>query len=175
MPCKGGYRLRIEEGRRRLQEEKNRGDSPADRFWHSLVHRVHDTPAGFSGLTPPEQTYFAVCLLEGEVYNGGFDQYFSNSSADYYSQAVDGLVELGAVHSLKLLRAAKDALFGANPVPPTQSDRIAVFPGMSDAHVAPPDWSKRLDDLDRRFCEDPDRLGERLDRFAEKHGLPVDS
>jgi hypothetical protein len=175
MPCRGGYRQQIEAGRRRIEEEKKRRDGPAARFWRSLVHRVHETTEGFGGLTPAEQIYFAVCLLEGEVYNGGFNQYFYNSSADYYARAIDGLTELGAVQSLQLLRDAKGILFGSNPVPPTQSERSAAFPDLSDTHTAPPDWSERLDDLDRRFWEDPDGLRGRLDRFAAKHGLPVDS
>jgi hypothetical protein len=175
MPCKGGYRKQIEEGRRRIEEERKRRDSPAGRFWRSLVHRVHETAEGFGGLTAAEQIYFAARVLEGEVYNGGFDQYFYNSAADYYARAVEGLIELGAAQSLTLLREAKSILFGSNPVPPTQTERIAVFPGMSDAHAAPPDWSERLDDVNRRFWEDPDRLGERLDRFAAKHGLSVES
>jgi len=171
MPCKGGYRQQIEEGRRRLEEEKARRGSPAARFWRSLVERVHRRSDGFRGLTAPEQLYFAVHVLEREVYNGGFDQYFSNDSADYYDQAVEGLRELGATESLGLLIEAKEILFGAIPAPPTQSQRYAVFPGISETHAAPPDWSERLDDLDRRFCADPDRLGERLDRFAQNHGL----
>lgn len=73
-----------------------------------------------------------------------------------------------------MLLRAKEILFGATPVPPTQPERFAVFPGRSDAHAAPPDWSEQRDDLDRRFWEDPDQLLERLDRFAEKNWLPMD-
>lgn len=174
MPCKDSYRQEIEGGRRRLDGEKKRRDSAPARFWLSLVDRVHHTPGGFGGLTAAEQIYFAVCILEGEVYNGGFDQYFSNNSADYYGRAVDGLKELGARQSLRLLLEAKEILFGENPLPTTQTDRIVVFPGIS-THAALQGWSDRLNELDRRFNEDPDGLGERIDRFAAKHGLPIDS
>jgi hypothetical protein len=144
MPCQGGYRKQIEEARRAgAKVEKKRRDGPWDRFWHSLVDRVYNTAEGFGGLTWAEQIYFAVTVLHGEVYNGGFVQYFSNDSADTYSRAVDGLKELGATQSLKLLLEAKDTLFGANPVPPTQAQRSAMFPGMSETDAARPDWSER--------------------------------
>jgi hypothetical protein len=87
MPCKGGYRKDIEEGRRRIEEEKKRRDSPGDRFWRSLVDRVHRTPEGYGGLTEAEQVDFAVCVLEGEVYNGGFEQYFFNSRPSRFCSA----------------------------------------------------------------------------------------
>jgi hypothetical protein len=175
MPCKGGYRKDIEEGRRRIEEEKKRRDSPGDRFWRSLVDRVHRTPEGYGGLTEAEQVYFAVCVLEGEVYNGGFEQYFFNSSADYYARAVDGLTEMGAVQSLSLLLEAKQVLFGSTPMPSTESDRFAVLLGIADDAAEAPEWAQWLDAVDRRFCEDPDQLTERLARFAEQHSLYEES
>jgi Domain of unknown function (DUF4375) len=49
--------------------------------------------------------------LSGEVYNGGFYQYFDNTSADSYHYAELGLIRLGATHSLGLLQKAKEHLF----------------------------------------------------------------
>jgi hypothetical protein len=111
------------------EEEKKRRDGPWYRFWRSLVDRVHNAPEGFGGLTWAEQTYFAINVLHGEIYNGGFVQYFSNSSADCYPRAVDGLKELGATQSLKLLLEAKETLFGANPVPPKAVGAVSAVSG----------------------------------------------
>jgi hypothetical protein len=171
MPCKGGYRKSIEAGKRRIEEEKKRRDSPPARFWRSLVDRVHRTPTGFASLTGAEQAYYAIRVLLGEVYNGGFDQYFFNGSADHYSVAVEALSEIGAMQTLALVLEAKDALFGSHDVPPTEAGRHAMLPSMIETDDDEPEWSRRLDAIEKQFCDDPDHLDERMAAFAEEHGL----
>jgi Domain of unknown function (DUF4375) len=96
MPCKGGYRESIEKGKRYIREERERRlTGPFRKLWVSLVEKVHQSPTGFDGLSHREKLYFAVGLLEGEVYNGGFHQYFFNNSGSYYSYAEEGLIALG--------------------------------------------------------------------------------
>jgi Domain of unknown function (DUF4375) len=58
---------------------------------------------GFGGLPRQEKLYFSVCILDGEVYNGGFHQFFFNYSGEHYHEAFFGLAELGAFHSRELL------------------------------------------------------------------------
>lgn len=123
MPCKGGYRQNIEDGKLRAEEHKRYLASSEASYWNSLVGRVHNTPEGFSGLALAEQHYYAVCVLRGEVYNGGFDQYFGNSSGDCYASACAGLLELGATQMLALLEEARYVLFGTEPVPSEQALR----------------------------------------------------
>jgi hypothetical protein len=79
MPCETGTRERIDAGRRWHEERGER--EPSRALWLSLVDRVHNTPSGFAGLSGPEKIYYSVVLMEGEVYNGGFDQYFFNRAA----------------------------------------------------------------------------------------------
>jgi hypothetical protein len=83
----------------------------------SLVEQVHHTAAGFDGLPHPQKLYYAVGCLEGDVYNGGFQQYFSNDSASYYAYAEEGLIAIGALRTLELLQEAKEMLFSSEPVP----------------------------------------------------------
>jgi hypothetical protein len=60
-------------------------------------------------------------------------------------------------------------------MPSTESDRFAVLLGIADDAAEAPEWAQWLDAVDRRFCEDPDQLTERLARFAEQHSLYEES
>ncbi|MCR1764692.1 DMP19 family protein, partial [Pseudomonas aeruginosa] len=100
MPCKGGYRQNIEDGKRFHTERRRYLASPQALYWSALVNRVYDGREGFAGLSPAERSYYAVSVLSGEVHNGGFDQYFGNSSGDQYQAARAGLRELEAEDAL---------------------------------------------------------------------------
>lgn len=171
MPCKKGFRKNLEDGKRRAAERKQSRDNPdpATRHWRSLVDQVWRTPGGFAALSRANQTYFAICLLEGEVYNGGFDQFFSNSSGDYYEEALRGLNELGAAECRRLLIAAKELLFGAGDVPPTQSERQRRMASGTSVR------ERKLDDLDRQFGIEASALRDLTAKFAHTHKLfPVE-
>jgi len=167
MPCKNGTRESMEAAKLYYQKERELDKTcPFRKLWRELVHRVHDTDLGYAGLSDPEKKYFAVGLLEGEVYNGGFDQYFHNSSSDYYSDAEVGLEEIGAMQSLSLLRQAKQIVFGDAVIPEdTEQRREILLQRDFDS------YAKQLDELDRLFWEDPDGLSERSESFARKHAL----
>ncbi len=170
MPCKGGYRQRIEDGKK--QREREYEQSAERKYWLALVDRVFKTSQGMAGLSQPEKTYYAVSCLIGEVYNGGFDQFFSNSSGELYGLALDGLLEFGADKSAGLLIQAKEVLFGDELVPLDRSKRLKLMPTMgNETHPA---WGK-LDLLDREFYEDPDRLAEKGKAYAISHHLYKDS
>jgi hypothetical protein len=55
-------------------------------------------PVGFAGLTEAEQTVHCVDGLEREVNNGGFDQFFFNSSGNTALETIPALERLGAKH-----------------------------------------------------------------------------
>ena len=167
MPCKAGYRQSLEESKRRAVEEREalRSD-PFRKLWVSLVARENGSPNGFDSLTEPERLYYSVGLLELEVYNGGFDQYFFNSSSSYYAHAEAGLALLGAAQALQLLRQAKEELFPAAAVPEdTKARRQALRVPRS------PELDSKLSGLDRQYWADPDGLEPRLQAFAREHGL----
>ncbi len=169
VPCKRGYRHRIEEGKRRREEEKRYRESPAWKHWLHLVEKA-TPPDGFSRLSAPEQRFFAVRVLIGEVYNGGFDQYFYNSAADTYVQALEGLQELGLTDSLRILRAAKEAMFGADRVVPDTVSRRALLRMKATTPAAKP-VQQTLDRLDKECWADPDKLDELLEEYANNHRL----
>ncbi|MGY0216354.1 DMP19 family protein [Endozoicomonadaceae bacterium StTr2] len=164
MPCKNGYRENIEASKEYYKKERELDKTcPFRALWRELHHKVFKTNEGFDGLTEAEKTYFAVNILVGEVYNGGFDQYFNNSSGSQYRFAEYGLVQLGATHSLKLLRKAKQSLFENHPVPADQAQRQILIEKIC------PDAD--LDDLDTEFYKDHDDLDTRIEAFAVKTGM----
>ena len=77
---------------------------------------------GWDELTPIQRQVLAVQLLEGEVNNGGFDQYFFNSSGDSWPDAQAGLQAIGATAVAKLLDQAL-ARFGDGPPSTVQEIR----------------------------------------------------
>lgn len=151
LPCKGGYRDRIEAGKRHRVEAKAYRQSPQAKYQDSLVRRVHEGEGGFENLSSAEQKYFAVVMLEGEVYNGGFDQFFWNSSGSYYAIACEALLELGATQSLMLLREAKQFIFGAKSVPETTEERRQLLHSLRPSNSEQSDLAGVLDGLDTKF------------------------
>lgn len=171
MACKQGIRKSIEASRTYHQSLKTY--DPVHELWKSLVERCSSEPS-LRDWSDQERNYFSVYLLEGEIYNGGFDQYFHNSSGDYYRYALSGLEEIGASYSLTILREATELLFGNDGPSADQADRWRM---MEQKHrrferlAMKPEWSVRLEELDRRFCKDPDQLGDLLNAYAEEHRL----
>jgi hypothetical protein len=160
-PCKRGFRRNIEEGKQRYAERKlaQANPEPATKHWRWLVNEV-----SCSELSAENQNYFAVCLLEGEVYNGGFHQFFNNSSGNYYADAMRGLEELGADECCRILLAAKRLLFGEHEVPGTQAARF-------DYLELNPAQEKTLAGLDRAFGNETAKLRELVTQYAQKHRL----
>jgi len=171
MACKQGIRKNLEEAR--AFYKRMEAYDPVRALWRSLVDRSSDDP-GLIGWSEPERTYFSVNLLEGEVYNGGFDQYFTNSSADSYRYAVAGLAEIGAVRSLGIVREAADLLFGKDGPPATKEGRWRIMRSSArrlSEVVSRHRRAGRLEQLDQAFWDDADRIGERLTDHADRHGL----
>ena len=168
MPCKGNFREQIEAGKRRREQDRIYEQSPERKYWLDLVRRVYKTSQGFGGLSQAEKTYFAISCLIGEVYNGGFEQFFSNSSGELYALALGGLFELEAEASVALLEQAKELLFGHSPVPIDQARRQETMPTRTNEFT--PEW-KQLDVIDKAFYRDPDRLAERCKAYAIQHSL----
>lgn len=164
MPCKNGTRKNIESAKEHYARERELNRTcPFRALWRELVNKVHNQPGGFEALSEGEKQYYAVRVLVGEVYNGGFEQYFHNSSADYFRYAELGLMRIGATESLALLRASKAVVFGNDSVPREQSAR---WIGLKSTNNSP-----ALELLDSKFWTDPDSLETKLERFAYEESL----
>jgi hypothetical protein len=170
MPCKGGYRDRIEAGKKRREDEKKYDKSPARLFWLALVRSVHAPGNTFKMLSKDEQTYYAVRVLVGEVFNGGFYQFFSNHSGELYGLALDGLLELEAINTYRLVAQAKELLFGTLSVPLDFMARNNVLPDIESLDIKD-ERGILLDTLETEFYTDADSLDAKLTQFATTRGL----
>ena len=151
-------------------KHRQRKATPLGDLYLDLMHRVHETDAGFDGLSEPERLYYVITRLRNEVNNGGFHQYFFNSSGSYYSHAEAGLLKLGATQTLALLHLAKEIVFPDEPVPTdTEIRRAHMF--SRDANPDESELMRRLDELDQRFYHSPDDITPRLEAFARENGL----
>jgi hypothetical protein len=169
MPCKQGNRENLERAKEYYKKQKEY--NPFRELWTSLVQRVHQTEAGYEGLTHEERVYWCARILEGEVYNGGFHQFFTNSSGEHFEDTINALLELRAFESLKLLRAAADLLFEDGMVSTDRAVRNSSIKDFPKEGYKETEWCIQLDQLDKAYWAKPDSLGEKLDRYAEEHEI----
>lgn len=109
-------------------------------------------------LSTQEQEIAALWLLEADVYNGGFVQFFCNWGEEAYIRAVRALQAIGAVHALEIVQsgyACIEHLSEDNRL--TQLWDIPKFLTEEEA--------ERLDKLDKRFWEDHDHIAEIAYRY----------
>lgn len=170
VPCKKGYRESVNSAKS-LEKERERKrkeweSSPSGVYLTNISNIAYSSETGFFDLSESDQKYLAVCLLDGEVNNGGFHQFFFNSPGGYYSAAVAGLIEIGAMKSALLLKEAKELLFGQAPVPADTISRRSILPGV-EPNPMPPQASTKLYELDKQYWDGPDDIFKLLDEFAE--------
>ncbi len=138
-------------------------------LYSSLVDRVCSSPGGFDSLSHAEKAYYALTLFQNELNNGGFHQFFFNSSGSYYEVIENGLVTLNEQQVLALLREAKQIVFPGAAVPVDMNTRRELM-HIPDAD-APGSLMKKLDELDQRFYKTPNTLSPKLQAFAREQEL----
>ncbi len=106
-------------------------------------------------LSEVDQTVILVWSLRDEVGNGGFDQFYFNSSGDYAVETVHVLERIGARETAALVSEG-NTLFPTQPVPSKRERRIAELDTFSDS--ATDTWDR----LEQVFYGDPDNLDELL-------------
>lgn len=164
VPCFRGEREQIEDGKRSYQEWKAYVASPPYLFWRDLVNRAHGD--GLGRVSPEERDYFAIGVLQGEVFNGGFYQYFSNSSGNLFDLTVAALERLGAKDALAALMDAKRLVFGAEPVGDWTQRNAALDRLEGDA-----EFQAGLQACDDRLCAMDRSLSEIMEEFAVANGF----
>lgn len=65
-----------------------------------------DNMAALSG---PERVFYITQALEMEVNNGGFSQFFYNSSGDFANELVSAFTTIGALHTVPICEKALSA------------------------------------------------------------------
>jgi hypothetical protein len=101
-------------------------------------------------------------VLESEVNNGGFSQYFQNLSCETTGFIAEALETIGAPRTAEICRRAIAAAFpdGLPADPEAISSAAAEFP---------PQTEEKLGALDTEFYQYPHNLTELLFAFVSKH------
>jgi hypothetical protein len=87
---------------------KYRSDSLVLAFEQALDQKAERV--GMEALTEEERIILAIEALEREVNNGGYDQFFTNSSNEYASIVVNALNRIGCPETANLTQQAIDCL-----------------------------------------------------------------
>ena len=119
---------------------------------------------GIGQLDQHEIVVFSVWQLEAEVNNGGFLQFFWNSSGDLAEETVDSLVKLGAHNTASIVQAAIDN-FGKPGAPKDRERRQVVLEELEQA------GQLKLDSLDSEFYTYPDNLELLMCTYAQSNGM----
>ncbi|TAL39760.1 MAG: DUF4375 domain-containing protein [Alphaproteobacteria bacterium] len=116
----------------------------------------------FSAQSVPQKVFSSIWQVEAEVNNGGFSQYFFNSSAESAHFAAEALETIGAPKTAGICRRAVAAAFpGGLPASPEAISKAAEdFP---DAVRA------ALFALDSEFCAYPHNLTDLLYAYVAAH------
>jgi hypothetical protein len=127
-------------------------ESPEARFW-----RVE-----FDALSGPESVFRAVWELEAEVNNGGFHQYFFNSSGKFARFALGALRAVGATQTAGILEQAINVI-GADVQWSNDAARRERLVALPD------EAAEELDGLDHAFFGYPDNLTALLYNYVCAH------
>jgi hypothetical protein len=110
----------------------------------------------------PQKVFSAIWAVESEVNNGGFSQYFSNSSAESAPFVVEALETIGAPKTADICKRAIAAAFPAG-LPRTPEIIRSVAAGFSDEIL------EKLEPLDQEFFAYPHSLTDLLFAYVSEH------
>jgi Domain of unknown function (DUF4375) len=116
---------------------------------------------GEPSLSDTERRMLAVLGVEAEVNNGGFDQYFFNSTGDNAEVALVGLKEMGATATAELLERAMAVFPGSKP-PADRFKRQELMQRI--AAQSEPVWEK----CDNEFYKPKESLSDLSLAYARK-------
>lgn len=82
-------------------------------------------------LTEPKKDFYFNQNLEREINNGGFEQYFFNSSGDFAHETIISLKAIGANKTVEILQQAIDQ-FPDKTVPKNRNKRQTILKEISE-------------------------------------------
>jgi hypothetical protein len=108
-------------------------DTPSSETIDELVDRIGDRICELceygdrlDKLSETQRVYYLKQMLEVEVCNGGFDQFYFNSAGDHAHETVLALLKIGAVETAKTVQSA-NAQFPGQQVPRDRVERWKVM------------------------------------------------
>lgn len=109
-----------------------------------------------------QRTFLFVGNLEREINNGGFKQFYFNSSGDFSQETVDALLLVGAKKTAEILKKANSE-FKSGIIPKDRTERQNVLKEIQK--IAQENWNK----YDSEFYEYHENLTELLISYVIKN------
>jgi hypothetical protein len=133
----------------------------------SLVLAVEQAVGGRprAELSNPERVVLAVEALEREVNNGGYKQFFTNSSCEFTAFVVQALQLIGCPECAAITAEAIGELDLADHFDAEAVERVAS--GLSD------ESSAKVGVCDSRYYENDESIDERLFAYIEQHAHEI--
>ncbi len=117
---------------------------------------------GYDSLSETEKFFDCVCWLEGEINNGGFDQYFFNIAGDHAQETVSALQTIGANYTAELLKQSFTVFQNKEP-PRDLSKRRSELKNIGKKN------ERILSELDEKFNAYTDPIGTLLVEYIKAH------
>ena len=133
-------------------------ESPNIRFWR----------VAYDQLSLPERVFGLIWEFESEVNNGGFLQYFRNSSGAHAPEIADALEAIGASATAIIVERALE-LAGQDIVWSNEDARQAAI------NRLPSTIREKLNELDQAFYKCQDDLTRLLYDYVKEHGREIDT
>ncbi len=128
----------------------------------SILNEKSNYGEDISVLTEGEKVVLFIENLEREVNNGGFDQFFFNSSGNYAHETLKALEQIGSIEIKTLLSKAM-AVWPNNNVPKEQITRREQQLQLSES--AQEKWNT----LDEEFYHSQEYIAQLLINYIETH------
>lgn len=125
----------------------------------SAVCKKCDYGNGIEKLNEHERVFYVTQILEMEVNNGGFSQFFCNSSGNFSNELVGSFTKIGAFKTAEICKKAL-AVFNCN-VPADRDERNELFDSL--------DCDDVFEECDDEFYEYEDNLTELNYTYIMEH------
>ena len=117
-----------------------------------------------SELDEVEKTFIYIDILEEQVNNGGFDQFFFNSSGDFTYEILDAYKNIGANKTAKIIYDAIQA-FPKLPISKDTQTRRNIMEDLSD------EISEKWNKLDDKFYEYEENIMSYVIEYMRKNKI----
>ena len=115
-----------------------------------------------SALSEAERIFYITQTLEMEVNNGGFSQFFYNSSGNFSNELVGAFTAIGANATAAICQKAISA-FGRD-IPVDRDEREEMLDELESD-----EFNEILEECDKAFCDYEDNLNELNYNFVMKN------
>ncbi|NJK97501.1 MAG: DMP19 family protein [Bacteroidales bacterium] len=111
-------------------------------------------------LNESQKTFIIIENLEREINNGGFNQFYYNSSGDFSHETIDALIKIGANKTAEIVTKA-NSQFPDNKVPKDRTERQVILEQIEEK--ANEIWES----CDNDFYKYEDKIGGLLIEFVK--------